>query len=309
MSVPISPQKCMWLDGKIVPWGDAKLHIISHALHYGTGVFEGIKAFKTDKGTSIFRLQEHIKRFFDSAKILRINIPFSPSEISNACKSVLLENNLEEAYIRPIAFKDCMAMGLNAMKCPSRVAIAAWPWSTYLGQAYTHGARCMISSWRRTPTFSFPGTAKVCGCYVNSQLAKMEAVENGYDEGIMLDVRGYVSEGSGENIFAVIRGKLVTPSASSSILLGITRDTLMVLAKDLGYDVREEDITVGEMLTAEEVFLAGTAADVTPVVEISNYKIGDGKPGKITVQLQDLYEKVKRGKSSKYNDWLTYIGK
>jgi len=307
MSIPIVPQRYIWVDGKLVQWGDAKIHIISHALHYGTGVFEGMRAYKTEMGTAIFRFKEHIKRFFDSAKFLKIHIGFSSSELLDACRTVLEQNDLEEAYIRPIAFKDCMAMGLNASKCASKVVIAAWPWSTYLGDAYTKGARCMISSWRRMPSFSFPTVAKICGSYVNSQFAKMEAVEHGYDEAIMLDVRGYVSEGSGENIFVVKGNRLMTPPLSASVLPGITRDTIMTLASRAGYYVGEEDITVGELLTSDELFLTGTAAEVTPVVEVNGHKIGDGKPGKVTLEMQRAYEAVTRGKDNVHLQWLELL--
>jgi branched-chain amino acid aminotransferase len=309
MSIPIAPQKYIWLDGKLTRWDEAKIHIISHALHYGTGVFEGMRAYKTERGTAIFRFKEHIRRLFDSAKFLKIQIGFSESELLEACRSVLSENSLDEAYIRPIAFKDCMAMGLNASKCASKVVIAAWPWSTYLGDAYTKGARCMISSWRRMPSFSFPTVAKICGSYVNSQFAKMEAVEHGYDEAIMLDVRGYVSEGSGENVFVVRGDRLATPPLSASVLPGITRDTVMTLARSAGYDVREEDITVGELLTSDEVFLTGTAAEVTPVVEVNGHRIGNGKPGRVTTEMQRAYERVTRGKEGAYLQWLEILNR
>lgn len=307
MSIPITPQKRIWVDGKLIPWEDAKIHVISHALHYGTGVFEGMRAYKTSRGTAIFRFKDHMKRFFDSAKFLRIQIGFSSRELFDACRSVLTENGLEEAYIRPIAFKDCMAMGLNASKCPSKVVVAAWPWSTYLGDAYTRGARCMISSWRREPSFSFPTVAKICGAYVNSQFAKMEAVEHGYDEAIMLDVRGYVSEGSGENVFVVKGGKIKTPPLSASVLPGVTRDTVMTLARGMGHEVEEEDVTVGELLTSDEVFLTGTAAEVTPVVEVNGNRIGDGKPGKVTLEVQRAYERVTRGRDEAYVHWLEFL--
>lgn len=303
----VKPQKFIWFDGELVKWKDAKIHVVSHVIHYGTGVFEGIRAYKTDKGSAIFRLKEHLKRFYYSAKVYRMNIPYNLDELVEACKLVVRENGLNNAYIRPIALKDCADMSLNAKDYPVRVAIAAWHWKTYLGEAYIKGCRCKVSSWRRIPPFSLPVAAKACGHYLNSQIARMEADVDGYDEAIMLDYRGFISEGSGENIFLVKNGELFTPPVHASILVGVTRDTLIKISKDSGYRVYERDLTLSELYFADEAFFAGTAAEVTPIVEVNGIKIGDGRPGKITKKLQKMYEDAVRGRIGKYIQWLTFV--
>jgi len=303
----IRPQKYIWLDGELINWDEAKIHIVSHVIHYGTGVFEGIRAYETTKGPAIFRLRDHLRRFFNSAKVYRININYSMEELIEACKKVVRENNLGDSYIRPIAFKHGLIMGLDSRECKVSVAIIAWPWGRYLGEAYYKGCRCKTSSWRRLPPYSVPIAAKACGHYLNNQLAKIEALENGYDEAIMLDHRGFVSEGSGENIFVVKDGKLHTPPLFASILPGITRDTVIVLAKDAGYEIYERDLTLTDLYHADEVFFTGTAAEITPVVEVDGIKIGMGKPGPITKWIQKTYENVVRGVIEKYRSWLTFV--
>lgn len=299
--------KYVWVNGELIEWSKATIHIVSHVVHYGTGVFEGMRAYETERGTAIFRLKDHLKRLIYSAKAYRMEIPFSLEELEDACKLIVKANELSEAYIRPIAMKDCSVMGIDSMKCPVKVAIAAWSWGKYLGEAYEKGCKCKTSSWRRIPPNCVPTTAKACGHYLNSQLAKMEAVELGFDEAIMLDVRGFVSEGPGENIFIVKDGRIFTPPPYASILLGITRDTIIRVARDMGYEVYEKDLTLSELYSADEAFFTGTAAEVTPIVEVDGIRIGDGKPGRITRILQKKYEDVVRGRDEKYLDWLTFI--
>ena len=303
----ISPQKYVWIDGRLIRWEDAKIHVVSNSLHYGLGVFEGIRAYKTRKGTAIFRLEEHIIRFLNSGKVYRMNIRFTVEELIEACKETVRVNRLEEAYIRPIAIKDCSDMSLNVRNYPSKVIIVAWPWGTYLGRAYEEGCKCMVSTWRRMPPSCLPTAAKACGQYINSQLARMEAAENGYDEAIMLDHRGFISEGTGENIFIVKDEAFYTPPEYASILVGITRNTVMELLKDQGYRVEEKDLTLSDLFNADEAFFTGTAAEVTPIVNVNGINIGNGKPGKLTRFIQKLYAKVVRGEIEEYEHWLTYV--
>ncbi|HID72720.1 TPA: branched-chain amino acid transaminase [Candidatus Micrarchaeota archaeon] len=298
----------VWFNGELVRWEEAKIHVATHALHYGTGVFEGIRAYKTVKGVpAIFRLKEHIERFFNSAKLYRFEIPFSAEEIAEACKLVVKENGLDDAYIRPLAYLKVTEIGVKPKSREAGVVVFAIRWGRYLGEAYEKGANCLVSVWRRLPPFSFPTVAKACGHYINSYLAAIDAMEGGYDEAIMLDHRGFVSEGTGENIFMVKGGKVYTTPLEASILPGITRDTVIKLCRDLGLEVVEKDITLGELLTADEAFFTGTAAEVTPIARINGIAVGDGKPGPVTRKLQQLYSDVVRGKVRKYEGWLTYV--
>lgn len=303
---PTSDEGKVWFEGKIVDWDEAKIHIMSHVAHYGSGVFEGIRSYDTPEGAAIFRLREHIDRLLASAKCYRMDIPHTKEELIDACREVVKANGLRDAYIRPIAFRDAPSRGLFALDKPVKVAIGTWPWGKYLGEAYREGARCIVSSWRRISPYALPTISKACGHYLNSQLARMEAYEKGCDEAIMLDYRGYVSEGTGENIFLVRDGDIYTPPMEASILVGITRDTVMKLADDSDYPIHERNILHPELYVADEVFLTGTAAEVTPVVEVDNIKIGDGKPGPITRALQKKYEDVVRGRIKRYRKWLTY---
>ncbi len=300
--------RLVWFNGRLVDAGEAVVSVSTHALHYGTAVFEGIRAYWTVKQRpAIFRLREHVKRFFVSARIYRIEIPFTEDEIAEACKAVVRENGLKDAYIRPIAYIATTELGIKARDRRAGVAVLAKEWGKYLGEAYEKGARVTVSPWRRLPSFSFPTTAKASGHYINSFLAAMDAHEKGFDEAILLDHRGFVSEGTGENLFIVKDGVAYTPPIQASILPGITRDTIMTLLGDMGVEVVEKDITLGELLSADEAFFTGTAAEVTPVVEVDNVKIGDGKPGPLTRKLQKLYSDVVRGKIEKYEGWLEYV--
>jgi len=304
--MPITEVEKIWLNGKFIDWKDAKVHVLTHALHYGSGVFEGIRCYKTPKGPAVFRLREHINRMFDSAKIYFMDIPYSKEEIIDAIKELIKINKLEECYIRPIAFRGYGEMGLNPRNVPVEVAIAVWPWGTYLGEeGLKNGIRAKISSYMRISPNILPPSAKATGQYINSILAKLEALDSGYDEAIMLDFRGFVSEGPGENIFVIKNDIIYTPPENASILVGITRDTIITIAKDMGYEIREVEITRSMLYTADEVFFTGTAAEVTPIREIDGRKIE--KPWPITSKLQEKFFEIVHGKDKKYEKWLDYI--
>ena len=299
----------IWLDGKFVPWHEANVHVLTHTLHYGLGVFEGIRCYQTKKKKSaIFRLHEHVDRLFNSAIVLGIDIPFSQKEIFTAVQLVVRKNKLKECYIRPIVFLGHNQMGLNPNGVDVRVAIAAWPWGTYLGdEGISRGIRVRISSFTRHHVNITMTRAKACGHYVNSILAKTEAVRDGYDEAILLDSQGYVSEGSGENIFLLSKGRLKTPALSCSNLEGITRDSVFGIAKHLKIEVEEGRITRDELYLADEVFLTGTAAEITPVREIDNRTIGNGKRGKSTTRIQKMFFEIVHGNHAKFKKWLSEV--
>ena len=298
----------IWIDGNMVDWKDANIHVLSHVVHYGTSVFEGIRAYKNEKGVAVFRLKEHVQRLFDSAKIYKIDIPFTQEEIEEAILETVRVNDLDGCYIRPIVFRGYGELGVNPLNCPVNVVIAAWEWGSYLGEeGMANGVDIGISSWRKPAPDTFPALAKCGANYMNSQLAKLEAIDNGYDEAIMLDYEGHVSEGSGENIFLVEGEKLFTPAMSSSNLKGITRDTIMTLARDLGYEVVEEIISRERLYSADEVFFTGTAAEVTPIRSIDHRTIGAGKRGPISEKLQTTFFDVVEAKSEDKYNWLSYI--
>ncbi|MCK5813852.1 MAG: branched-chain amino acid transaminase [Cocleimonas sp.] len=298
----------IWFDGKMVPWREANVHVLTHTLHYGMGVFEGVRAYKTDNdGTAIFRLEEHTNRLFDSAKIMRMNIPFSKQEISLAQMRSVAENNLESAYLRPMCFYGSEGMGLRADNLKTHAIVAAWEWGSYLGEEnMKHGLRIKTSSFTRHHVNISMCKAKANGHYINSMLALQEALADGYDEALLLDNEGYVAEGSGENIFIIKDGIIYTPDLTSA-LNGITRNTIMTLANDLGYEIKEKRITRDEVYIADEAFFSGTAAEVTPIRELDNRSIGEGTRGPITEQLQSLFFDVVHGRADKYKHWLTFI--
>jgi branched-chain amino acid aminotransferase len=297
----------IWYDGKMVNWRDATTHVLTHTLHYGMGVFEGVRAYKTDKGAAIFRLQDHTDRLFNSAHILQMKMPFSKQEIMDAQKAAVRENKLESAYIRPMAFYGAEAMGIAAKTLSTHVIAAAWSWGAYMGEeALTRGIRVKTSSFSRHHVNITMCKAKANGNYMNSILAHQEAANDGYDEALLLDVDGFVAEGSGENIFIVRKGKLITPDLTSA-LEGITRDTIVQLAGELGIEVIEKRITRDEVYCADEAFFTGTAAEVTPIRELDNRNIGTGTRGPITEKLQALYFDVVKGKSAKHAHWLTLV--
>ena len=297
----------IWYDGKLVDWRSATTHVLTHTLHYGMGVFEGVRAYKTDKGTAIFRLQDHTDRLFRSAHILQMKMPFTKEEIMEAQKAAVRENNLESAYIRPMAFYGAEAMGIAAKTLSTHVIAAAWSWGAYMGdEALTKGIRVKTSSFSRHHVNITMCKAKANGNYMNSILAHQEAAQDGYDEALLLDVDGFVAEGSGENVFLVRKGKLITPDLTSA-LEGITRDTIVQLANELGIAVIEKRITRDEVYGADEAFFTGTAAEVTPIRELDNRVIGAGRRGPITEKLQALYFDVVKGKSTKHAHWLTLV--
>jgi branched-chain amino acid aminotransferase len=300
----------VWLDGQLIPWDDAQVPILTHSLHYGLAAFEGIRAYqRADGRTQIFRLKEHIRRLFDSAKIATIPMTsFTPEGIEQACVDVVRENKLATCYLRPLAFVGDGAMGLHAISNPTRVAVIAWPWGSYLGEAgLTKGIHARISSFTRYQINASMVKAKISGQYVNSILAKREAMIDGYDEALLLDTQGCVCEATGENIFMIRDGELLTPPRGSSILNGITRDCIMTFAHRAGVPVTEQRLTRDQLYTADEVFLTGTAAELTPVRMIDHRPIGDGTPGPITKSLQAKYFGVVKGDDTEYMDWLRFV--
>src|SRR3990172_4242153 len=303
----MEPTKKIWMEGKLVDWNEDKIHILTHTLHYGLGAFEGIRCYKTSRGSAIFRLKEHIDRFFNSIKIIHLKIDYSPEEIIQAITRTIKANELEECYIRPITYIGYGGMGINHRGIPICTAIAVWPWGVYLGDgALTNGIRVKISSYTGHHTNVNMTKAKVCGNYANSQLAKIEAIEHGYDEAVMLDPDGYVAQGSGENIFIVRKGVIKTPPLTS-ILEGITRDSIITPAHDLGIPLKEGLFPRGRLYFADEAFFCGTAAEVTPIKEVDNRVLGNGKPGEVTRRLQQAFFNVVQGKDEKYLDWLYFI--
>jgi branched-chain amino acid aminotransferase len=298
----------IWLDGEMVPWEEANIHVLTHALHYGTGYFEGIRCYALADGRSaVFRLDEHIRRFFDSGKILGFPLPYSFEQIKQAALDIIKANGLKECYIRPLAFVGLGEMGLFAPDNPIQVAIAAWPWGAYLGDdGIKNGIRAKVSSYARHHVNVMMTKSKVSGNYANSVLAKSEVKKAGYDEAIMLDTEGYVAEASGENIF-IVRDRKVKTTPFTSILPGITRDSVVTIARDKGYEVVEERFTRDELYTADEAFLTGTAAEVTPIREVDNRPIGPGRPGPVTFDLQQTFFNIIKSKEKKYVRWLTFL--
>ena len=296
----------IWMNGRLVDWDDAKIHVLTHALHYGSGVFEGIRCYNTDKGPAVFRLREHMERLEDSAKTYMKTIPYTTDQLCKATKDLIKAIKLKECYIRPIVYRGYGEMGLNPLKSPVDVSIAAWEWGTYLGEdGLKNGIKAKISSFQRISPNILPTEAKATGQYLNSILAKLEAIDVGYDEAILLDNRGFISEGPGENIFMVKNNVLYTPPQHASILLGVTRDTVMTIAKDLGYEVKETDITRGTLYLTDEAFFTGTAAEITPIRNIDGREIG--KPGPVTKKIQAKYFDAVHGKDKKYEKWLDYV--
>jgi branched-chain amino acid aminotransferase len=298
----------IWMDGKLIPWEEANVHILTHSLHYGLGAFEGIRCYLCQDGKSaVFRLREHVDRLFDSAQIGDIKIPYTKREISEACKETLRVNQLKEGYIRPIVFIGEGVMGVYPGDNPIRVAIITWSWGAYLGEeALEKGIRIKVSSYTRHHVNVMMTKAKICGNYVNSVLAKREVMKMGYDEALMLDTEGYVSEASGENIFMVKNGVLKT-TPLTSILPGITRDSVIQIAKAKKITILEERFTRDELYTAQEAFFTGTAAELTPIREVDDRIIGDGKPGPMTKELQATFFDIVRGKNPEYREWLAYL--
>ncbi len=298
----------IWFDGDLTPWDEAQVHVLSHALHYGSSVFEGIRCYDTPDGPGIFRLSSHLKRMYNSCKIYRMEVPYSSEQVSQAILNTVIENDLRSCYIRPLVFRGYDQLGVEPRNCPVHLIVAAWEWGAYLGEeALEEGVDVGVSSWRRMAPDTYPASAKAGGHYTNSQLIRMEAAENSYAEGIALDVYGYVSEGSGENLFLVQDGVLYTPPLSASILGGITRDCVITLARELGYEVREQLIAREMLYVADELFFAGTAAEITPIRSVDHIVIGPGRRGPITAKLQSEFFKIVSGKISDRHRWLTMI--
>ena len=302
----MEPVEKVWMNGRLVDWAEARVHVLTHALHYGTGVFEGIRCYDTARGPAVFRLGDHLRRLEQSAKIFLMELPYSVTDLRKATMELISANGLSSCYVRPIVYRGFAELGVNPEPCPIDVSIAVWPWGAYLGdEALQHGVRMTISSWRRHEHNSIPPQAKATGAYVNAAIAKLEALHAGYDEAIMLSPEGYVSEASGENLFIVKEGEVLTPPLASGPLAGVTRSTVMTLARDLGMPIFERVLTRADLYTAEEMFCCGTAAEVTPVSEVDERVLGD--PGPITRRLQDKFFTVVKGEDEKYLDWLDMV--
>jgi branched-chain amino acid aminotransferase len=295
----------IWMNGELIDWADARIHVGSHGLHYGSGVFEGIRAYETAKGSAVFRLTDHLKRMHNSAKLLYMDLPYSIDELKAACFRLIGVNGRAECYLRPIAFYGYGELGVSAVGNPLDVVIMSWPWGAYLGEeGLKAGIRAKISSWKRVGANVIPHVSKATGIYLNSMLAVMEANRAGYDEAILLTDDGYVADGSGENVFVVKDGTIYTPDLSASILPGITRDTIIQIAQDLGYGVIEKPLIRTDLYLADEVFMCGTAAEVTPIREVDDHLVGP--PGPVTLEIQQNYLDTVRGKSERWSHWLEY---
>jgi len=304
--MPIEKTELIWMDGELVPWDEARVHVLVHGLHYGSGVFEGIRTYAAVDGPAVFRLTDHIQRLLDSAKLLMMQVPFDRDELVEACKLTVRENKMDSCYVRPLVYLGYGEIGLNPLPCPVNVSIAVWPWGAYLGEeSLEAGVRVKVSSWRRMDPNVNPVAAKGTGIYINSSLAKVEAVQSGYDEAILLNTHGQVAECTGENIFIVKNGVLITPPLSSGALGGFTRDSIMTIARDAGVPVEETTLLRHDLYLADEAFLTGTAAEVVPIREVDGRIIGPRGP--ITQQLQATYLDAVRGKVDRYKDWLEYV--
>jgi branched-chain amino acid aminotransferase len=298
----------IWMNGELVAWEDAKVHVLTHALHYGTGVFEGVRAYETPRGTAVFRHRDHIDRLFNSAAMYYMDVPYTKDQIRNATLDLIGRNGLKSCYIRPVVFRGAGPMGLYPLDCPVEVCIAVWEWGAYLGdEGKRRGVRGKVSSWRRIGQDALIPSAKANGQYLNSVLAKIEASKAGYEEAILLDQRGLVCEGTGENLFVVKDGGIATPGFTASILGGINRISAMQIARDLGYEVVERDIARGELYMADEIFMTGTAAELTPLREVDDHPVGGGEPGPVTRAVQAAFEDALHGRSDRYADWLDLV--
>ncbi len=298
----------IWHNGELIAWEDAKIHVLTHGLHYGTGVFEGERAYETQSGPAIFRHRDHLERLLTSAELYYMPVPYSLEELRAATHELIASNSLRECYIRPIVYRGYGQMGLYPLDSPVDVTIAVWPWGAYLGEeGKANGVRAKVSSWRRIPHEALIPHAKACGQYLNSVLAKIEASKAGYDEAILLDSHGFVCEGSGENIYAVRNGTIITPPQTAGILDGISRRSIIQIAHDLGYELIERDLARAELYMADEVFLTGTAAELVPVRELDDHPIGGSRPGPITKEIQQVFDDALHGRDPRYAEWLDVI--
>ena len=304
----LKPSSKIWHNGEFIAWDDARIHVGSHVVHYASAVFEGIRCYDTERGSSVFRLDDHVKRLCNSARIYRMPLAFSAEAMEEACLETIRVNEMDSCYIRPIVFRGYHSLGVDPMPCPVEAYIMVWEWGAYLGEeALEDGVDVMVSSWNRVAANTLPGIAKAAANYMNAQLIKMEALEQGYAEGIALDARGYVSEGSGENIFIVRDGKIITPPLAASVLPGITRETVMTLARELGYDVEEQDVPRESLYIADEVFFTGTAVEITPVRSIDKLPVGAGTRGPVTGKLQELFFAHVNGQTEDVYGWQTAV--
>jgi branched-chain amino acid aminotransferase len=304
--MPLTKSEKIWMDGTFVDWDDANVHILTHSLHYGLGVFEGIRTYETSQGPAVFRLTDHIKRLFDSARIFLLDIPYSVDELIEATKETVRVNNLSSCYVRPLVYLGYGEMGLNPLPCPVQVSIAVWPWGTYLGdEGLKHGVRMKVSSWQRHHPNALPPAAKGTGMYINSSMAKVEALKAGYDEAILLSPNGYVSECTGENLFVVQDGRILTPPVSAGALAGITQQCVKAIATDLGIDYEVAHLLRSDLYTADEAFLSGTAAEVVPIRSVDDRELGE--PGPVTRAVQQTYFAAVKGEVDRYKDWNEHV--
>ncbi|HVA61781.1 MAG TPA: branched-chain-amino-acid transaminase [Mycobacteriales bacterium] len=306
--MPITPTEWIWMDGEFVPWDEAKIHVLNPTLHYGWGVFEGIRAYATPRGPAVFRLTEHIERLFRSARIYMMDVDFTPEQLTAVTKDLVRRNAIDACYIRPLIYLGYGEMGLNPLPSKPAVAIACWPWGAYLGaEAAERGCRAVVSSWERIGANTIPPAGKATGQYINSSLAKVAAIKAGYDECIMLTPTGAIAEGSGENIFCVYGRRLVTPPLVDGALAGITRDSVMTIARDEGLEVVEATLVRSDLYLADEAFFTGTAAEMVPLIEVDDRPVGDGKPGTVTRHLLDLFGQATRAELDRYKTWNEYV--
>ncbi len=308
--MPMTKSKTIWMNGKLVPWDEAKIHVLTHAMHYGSSVFEGIRAYQTPRGPAVFRLEEHVDRLMFSARVYRMEkeMAFTRDQVRDACIQVVAVNDLKDCYIRPLVYRGFEHMGVNPFGNPVDVVVAAFVWGQYLGKdALEKGSSVKIGTWHRMAPNTLPAMVKASANYMNSQLLKMEAVVEGYDEAIALDTHGYVSEGSGQNVFAVIKGELYTPQLSNSVLAGITRDTVITLAREQGYTVKEQSMPREMLYAADEIFYTGTAVEVSPITSVDKIPVGKGTVGPVTKALQKAYFAAVRGESPDLHGWLTPV--
>jgi len=300
--------KYIWFNGELVPWKDAKIHVLSHVVHYGSSFFEGMRCYETTQGPAVFRLDEHVNRLFDSCKIYRVDIPYTRAEIREAILTTIRSNKLSSCYVRPIVYRGYGLLSVDPLDCPVEVAVGAWSWGAYLGaDVLQDGVDVCVSSWSRPAPNTHPALSKAGGNYLNSQLIRMEAIENGYSEGIALNTNGLISEGSGENIFIVLDGTVITNSLAASVLGGITRNSVMSLASDAGFNVVEQDIPREMLYIADEVFFAGSAVEVTPVRSIDRITIGNGSRGPVTTEIQRRFFGITTGEIEDSHGWLTHV--
>ncbi|HUK88760.1 MAG TPA: branched-chain amino acid transaminase [Blastocatellia bacterium] len=306
--MPFDQSKWLWMNGDVQPWDAATVHVSAHTLHYGSGVFEGMRCYQTPKGPAVFRLTEHLDRFYASAAIYQIPIPYTRAELQDAVHEVIRQNGFESCYIRPICFYGSSVLSVHPRSCPVQVVIMAWPWGSYLGDVEA-GVRVTVSKWTRFHSSMMPTVAKACGQYVNSMLANTEAASRGFDEAIMLDSEGYIAEGAGENLFLVRDGRIITNDQDSSILMGITRDAVLEIARDRGYEVRISRFKVDDLVAADEAFFTGTAAEVTPIHEVDGQVIGKGGQGPVTRAIRESFFAITAGEAPRYEAWLSYTTK